>query len=309
MRKPTLLLLLVLPLGACDIAQQSSVSRNLPANRTHVVSRGETLFSIAERYYGNGLEWPHLHESNPWVQDPNVLWVGHKIFVPALGPLAESSPSPTDFSQNPGTGDFEGGQPVRQKGLIKTDNPGNGDPDAGESSGAFRNLFRNILPTLTDKKLFGYSIDKIFFLLIVFFMLHATVQGLIVWVVTNLAFVRDTSIRKSMRASFMTEMVTICSVVLLGVIGLMMVYVGTNSPSGLDLAELFPMVEKYLKRPAGMALAGIGGLALYVILSMRFIPQVFDMQPGRSFSVVSLGVLVPHLIGMYVAGQRMGIIN
>ena len=45
------------------------------------VQPGETLFGIAEKYYGDGYKWMQLKEHNPWI-NPDRLIVGRKIYVP-----------------------------------------------------------------------------------------------------------------------------------------------------------------------------------------------------------------------------------
>jgi hypothetical protein len=58
-----------------------------------------------------------------------------------------------------------------------------------------------------------------------------------------------------------------------------------------------------------MAIAGLSVLALYVILSLRFIPQVFGLAMGRAMALTAFSILIPHLIGFYLVGQRTGIIR
>jgi hypothetical protein len=305
MLKPTLALLLAAALLGCDVANRSTHA-DAPGSalgaRWHVVRRGDTLFSIAEQVYGNGLEWPRLHEANPWVAaDPDRIEIGTRIFIPPPDPVMErSAPSRQNYALDPGSGDFEG-DPAAQAGEVVDAAP--------RAFSTKKGLFRNILPALSRKTLFGLTLDKVSFFVLLWSLVHATLQGFILWVTTNLTFVRETSIRKSLRATFLTEIVTVCTVVVLAVVGLMMVYVGTTAPGEAAGMQLFPTVEEYLRHPAGMAVGSLAVLFLYVVLSLRFIPQVFGMQTARAFTVVFVGVLLPHLAGMYVAGQRMGLIE
>ena len=59
----------------------------------------------------------------------------------------------------------------------------------------------------------------------------------------------------------------------------------------------------------GLSLAGLIVLALYVVLSLRFIPQVFGLPMGRAIALMAFAVLIPHLVGFYFIGQRTGIIR
>lgn len=51
--------------------------------RTHVVTRGDTLSSIAQRYYGSSSAWRFLYEANKnVVPNPNTLSVGVELSIP-----------------------------------------------------------------------------------------------------------------------------------------------------------------------------------------------------------------------------------
>jgi LysM repeat protein len=46
---------------------------------THKVQRGDTLWSICEKYYGDPTVWPKLWEMNPFVTNPHLLKTGDVI--------------------------------------------------------------------------------------------------------------------------------------------------------------------------------------------------------------------------------------
>ncbi|MDX1661820.1 MAG: LysM peptidoglycan-binding domain-containing protein [Gemmatimonadota bacterium] len=51
--------------------------------RTHVVEEGDTLWAIADRYYGDGTEWPRIHEANrDVIDDPDVIQPGWELTIP-----------------------------------------------------------------------------------------------------------------------------------------------------------------------------------------------------------------------------------
>lgn len=52
-----------------------------PSTRMHVVRKGDTLWSIAKRYLGDGKQWPRLVKANPGL-DPQKLHVGQTLKVP-----------------------------------------------------------------------------------------------------------------------------------------------------------------------------------------------------------------------------------
>jgi LysM repeat protein len=63
-----------------------------PAARTYTVRPGDTLSSIAERYYHNPADWRWLYEANrSKVTNPNVIYVGETLNVPYSAPSTSSS--------------------------------------------------------------------------------------------------------------------------------------------------------------------------------------------------------------------------
>jgi LysM repeat protein len=58
--------------------------------RTHVVVRGDTLWDICEKYYGDPELWPKLWEMNPFVTNPHLLEPGDVITLIEGMPFKES---------------------------------------------------------------------------------------------------------------------------------------------------------------------------------------------------------------------------
>jgi nucleoid-associated protein YgaU len=53
------------------------------AEQWHEVTRGESLWKIAERYYGDGSLYPKIFEANRDVlKDPNRIKVGQRLRIP-----------------------------------------------------------------------------------------------------------------------------------------------------------------------------------------------------------------------------------
>ena len=69
-----------------DLSQNSTISGE------HVVTKGETLWSIAEDTYGSGYNWVDIYESNN-LKDQN-LEVGQKLILPTI-----SSKEPTSTKE------------------------------------------------------------------------------------------------------------------------------------------------------------------------------------------------------------------
>lgn len=50
----------------------------------HIVSDGETLFSIADKYYDDFRKWYLIAEKNPLVINPFKLQIGSELIVPDI---------------------------------------------------------------------------------------------------------------------------------------------------------------------------------------------------------------------------------
>ena len=244
----------------------------------HVVQRGETLFSIAEKYYGNGYEWVRLREYNTWV-DHEHLNIGEIIYIPeprripAEARAAAAAAGRTNSLNVPSLG-----------GL-------------------------SWLPGLNEVSLFGRNLSQLLGLLAAWFVTHFSLQGLFVWFAAHLAFVKDVSMKKALRATLQSETLAVVCVAMMAGVAMMLVYVGTTSPGNPVSAELLATAEDYLRTPMGMVLSGILLVGLYVFLGIRFIPQAFGIQAGRGMAVVVIAILIPHLVAMYLVGHRLGVIR
>ena len=52
-----------------------------PGSTVHVIERGDTLWDLATRYYGNAYLWPQLWESNTWIRDAHWIYAGDPLLV------------------------------------------------------------------------------------------------------------------------------------------------------------------------------------------------------------------------------------
>ena len=294
MRNPTILLSFLL-LCSCDASVSADQGKN------HRVQAGESLFAIAERAYGNGLEWHRIWEANPWV-DPDNLRAGEIIYVP------EYDNSWADPPNNPR-------EARRSEKRVLTDPP-NAAPatrisrNPGRGAPGIR-VFRDLANTVSSRTVFGLTLEKALLVIFLAFVLHAAVQSVLVWIAANITFVKDVSFKKSLKAVFMAEMLTFATVITVAGVAILMTYLGTTEPSGgsAATAQLFPTLESYLRSPVGLAIASFSLLGLYVILSLRFLPQVLGVQTSHAITLMALAILIPHLVGMYLVGQRTGIIQ
>lgn len=54
-----------------------------PVKRYHIVGFGETLWGLAQKYYGNGLEWKRIYDANKdKIKNPNLIYPFQKLLIP-----------------------------------------------------------------------------------------------------------------------------------------------------------------------------------------------------------------------------------
>jgi LysM repeat protein len=72
---------------AGQVHTDALVQHSQPANRTYTVRPGDTLSSIAQRFYGNPADWAWLyHVNSSVVHNPNSIYVGEVLKIPADPP-------------------------------------------------------------------------------------------------------------------------------------------------------------------------------------------------------------------------------
>jgi LysM repeat protein len=71
------------------------VKHNQPATRTYTVRRGDTLSSIAKRFYGHAADWTWLwHVNSSVIHNPNSIYVGEVLKIPSDPPANAASYAP-----------------------------------------------------------------------------------------------------------------------------------------------------------------------------------------------------------------------
>ena len=93
-----------------DGSGTSTASSTKPATHVYVVRPGDTLWSVAQRYYGSGLKWTRIYNANQSkIRDPNEIYVGQKLTIPEAtaseqAPATETTTAIPDTHQSQLTG-------------------------------------------------------------------------------------------------------------------------------------------------------------------------------------------------------------
>ncbi len=65
-----------------------------PSEIIHKVENGDTLYTIAEKYYGGEKYWINLWNNNDWIEDPRFIKSGWELKIANSKPREVEEPSP-----------------------------------------------------------------------------------------------------------------------------------------------------------------------------------------------------------------------
>jgi LysM repeat protein len=69
--------------------------------KVYVVQAGDSLWSIAQRFYGNPLMWSHIYHANQsQIHDPNLIYQGQKLTIPPAGTTSSRTSSSAASASN-----------------------------------------------------------------------------------------------------------------------------------------------------------------------------------------------------------------
>jgi len=71
--------------GVASVNDHMSVDQSEPEAQFHDVVRGDTLWAIAKKFYGDGNKYPVVFEANkPMLSHPDKIYPGQKLRIPPL---------------------------------------------------------------------------------------------------------------------------------------------------------------------------------------------------------------------------------
>lgn len=78
----------VIPVNETTAEQQEEPAPAEPnpavtENKTHTVVKGDTLWGIAKKYYGNGAQYPRIAAANSIIKNPNLIYPGQVFTIPS----------------------------------------------------------------------------------------------------------------------------------------------------------------------------------------------------------------------------------
>ncbi|HUP65772.1 MAG TPA: LysM peptidoglycan-binding domain-containing protein [Thermoanaerobaculia bacterium] len=65
-----------------------------PGSRVHIIERGDTLWALAQRYYGDPYLWPQLWENNTYITDAHWIYPGDPLLIEGEMHTGEVSTEP-----------------------------------------------------------------------------------------------------------------------------------------------------------------------------------------------------------------------
>lgn len=71
--------------GVAAVEDSVEVAEAAPESTMHTVEKGDTLWAIAQKHYGDGSKYPAIFEANkPMLSDPDKIYPGQMLRIPAL---------------------------------------------------------------------------------------------------------------------------------------------------------------------------------------------------------------------------------
>ena len=108
----------------------SSVKPASPA-KVYVVQAGDSLWSIAQQFYGNPLMWSHIYYANQSkIHDPNLIYQGQQLTIPHAGTTGATANSAGATANSAGAAPAQASSPSSVTGYIQRAAQGTGLPES-----------------------------------------------------------------------------------------------------------------------------------------------------------------------------------
>lgn len=91
--------------------------------RVHIISKGETLWQLAQQYYDNPLAWPQIHDANRYIKNPNLIYPGDPVVLPDLNIVDPGEVRTAEMQQDSETSDSEDGEDGEPAQVMKQGDP------------------------------------------------------------------------------------------------------------------------------------------------------------------------------------------
>lgn len=70
---------------ASTLSDDQAQAKRVANKRYHVVQKGESLSTIAKKYYGSKGEWRLIHRANQdKIEDPNTIYPDQRLYIPDI---------------------------------------------------------------------------------------------------------------------------------------------------------------------------------------------------------------------------------
>lgn len=63
--------------------KKKRTTENKPKQKTYTVKKGDCLWNIAKKFYGNGAQYTKIYNANKSkIKNPNLIYVGQVLVIP-----------------------------------------------------------------------------------------------------------------------------------------------------------------------------------------------------------------------------------
>ena len=102
-----------------------------PRAQAYVVQAGDSLWSIAQRFYGNPHKWPDIYYANQsQIHDPNLIYQGQQLTIPHAGTTGATANSAGATANSAGAAPAQASSPSSVTGYIQQAAQGTGLPES-----------------------------------------------------------------------------------------------------------------------------------------------------------------------------------